>query len=349
MRMRKTAWVFLLCALIFSSVQAALVWRPGEGWVQEDSGEVLAASDSKAQMALAKKFEIDENWEAALKSYKILVRRWPLSSSAGEAQFKVGFMAEKAANFWEAYKAYNLVIKKYPGSQFFDLAIERKFSIGRLYLAGEPQKLWKIPLLPSMDKAVEIFQSVIDDAPYGEYAADSYFHIGLARQKQGKWSEAIQAYRTILDRYLNSSIADDAQYQIGYAWYKASSLPEYDQSAAQKSIEAFEDFAVKYPNSEKIIQAEEYMEELNGRQVQGAFNVAKFYETQKNYKAAYIYYNDVVQRSPESNEASEAKKRIAIIRPLVAEELNLPSLEEENTSEQVESERRILQERQERS
>ncbi|MEM9399007.1 MAG: outer membrane protein assembly factor BamD [Verrucomicrobiota bacterium] len=335
--------ILILLLVICSSLQAALVWRPGEGWVKEDSGEALAASDAKAQLELARKYEADENWQAALGSYKILVRRWPLSSSAGEAQFKVGYMAEKSALFWDAYKAYNLVIKKYPGSQFFDLAIERKFSIGKLYLAGEPQRIWKVPLLPSMDKTVEIFQSVIDDAPYGAFAAASYFHIGLARQKQKNYSDSIAAYNMLLDRYPGSEYADDAQYQIGYAWYKASSEPEYDQSAARKSIEAFEDFKLKYPGSEKLMQAQDYMNELNGRQVDGALNIAKFYETQKNYKAAYIYYNEVIQKSPESVSAQVAKERITVLRPLVAEDLNLPELEGENNGK-AKAERRALQE-----
>ncbi len=312
--------------------QAGLVWRPGEGWVRESSGEALAASDAKAQLQLARKLEGEENWPDALEAYKALVRRWSLSSGAGEAQFKIGYMNEKLGEFWGAYKAYDRVIKKYPGSQFFDLAIERKFSIGKLYLHGEPQRLWKIPVLPSMDKTAEIFESVINDAPYGPYAAPSYFHIGLARQKQKNWQASINAYNMILDKYPASNLADDAQYQIGYAWYQASSDPEYDQSAAQKSIEAFEDYIVRFPKSEKVAQAKDYIELMSAKQVRGSLNIAKFYETQNNPKAAYIYYNEVVQKSPDSKEAQEAKKRLQALRPIVKDDLNLPDLPEDENS-----------------
>lgn len=320
--------LFLWSMVLTMGVSAALVWRPGEGWSNESSGETLAASDAKAQMELARKLEAQEAWKDAMAAYQGLVRRWPLSSMAGEAQFKVGFMSEKMAEFWGAYKGYDKVIKKYPASQFFELALERKFSIGKLYLAGEPQRIWKIPLLPSMDKTVQIFESVIKDAPYGRFAAPAYFHIGLARQNQKKWSEAIAAYNKILDKYPSSDFSDDAQYQIGYAWYQASSEPDYDQSAAQKSIEAFEDFIVRFAKSEKVTRAQEYIKELRGRQVQGSLNIARFYESQKNYKAAYIYYNDVVQTSPESSQAVIAKERLQVLRPKVEKELNLPPLNE---------------------
>ncbi|MDD5261142.1 MAG: outer membrane protein assembly factor BamD [Methylacidiphilales bacterium] len=310
------AWSLLTLCIVTTCTQAALVWRPGEGWTNENSGEALAASDAKAGLQLARNLEAKEAYKDALDAYRSIVRRWPLSSAAGEAQFKVGFMLEKRAEFWAAYKAYQKVVEKYPGSQFFDLAIERQFSIGNLYLAGEPQKVWKIPLLPSMDKTVEIFETVIKNAPYGTYAPQAHFKIGLAREQQKKWSDAIASYNKLIDKYPGSDLASDAQYQIGYAWYQASSQPDYDQSAAQKSIEAFQDFLVRYPNSEKVDQARIYMTELDGRRVQGSFNIAQFYEKQKNYKAAIIYYNDVVQQGPNSPQATEAKQKLDFLKSL---------------------------------
>lgn len=294
--------------------EAALVWRPGEGWVNESSGETLAASDARAALQIAREMEAKEAWKDALTAYRTIVRRWPLSSTAGEAAFKMGLMHERMGDFWAAFKAYQEVVKKYAGSQFFDLAIERQYNIGNLYLAGEPQRIWKIPLLPSMEKTAEIFEAVIKNAPYGKYAPAAQFKIGQAHERQKKWSDAIAAYNKLLDRYPNSEYADDAQYQIGFAWYQASSQPDYDQSAAEKSIEAFQDFAVRYPNSEKLAQAKAYIEELNGRRLQGTMNIARFYERQKNFAAAIVYYNEVIQFAPESAQAAEAKQQIEVLR-----------------------------------
>jgi outer membrane protein assembly factor BamD len=315
---RIVVYSVLLVAMTAVSLDAALVWRPGEGWVSESSGETLAASDAKEALQVARNLESKEAWDDAAAAYRSITRQWPLSSAAGEAQFKVAYMQERMGDFWAAYKAYQKVVEKYSSSQFFDLAIERQYNIGNLYLAGEPQRIWKIPLLPSMEKTVEIFQQIVDNAPYGTYAAPSYFKMGLARENQGKWGNAISSYTKLLDRYPGSDLADDAQYQIGYAWYKASSLPEYDQSAAEKSIEAFRDFMVKFPNSEKLAQAQEYIGELTGRQVEGSFNIAKFYEKQKQYKAALIYYKDVVRVSPDSEFAAKANARIDALQNIIS-------------------------------
>lgn len=325
-----SALTLMALCLTFSSASAALVWRPGEGWVNESNGQALAASDARAQLQVARQFEAKEDWSDALQAYQALVRRWKLSSVAAEAQFKSGFMLEKMGEFWAAYKQYKKLVQNYPSSKFFDLALERQHKIGNLHLAGEPQKIWKLPMFPSMEKTVEIYNDVINSAPYGKWAAPSQFKIGQARENQKNWSEAIAAYQGLIDKYPGSDLADDAQYQIGYAWYKASSSAEYDQSAAEKSVIAFSDFITRYPTSEKIEQAKEYMTELNSRRVEGSYNIARFYESQGNWKAAFIYYNEIVKVSPDSKRGKEAKAKLDELRPKV----DPPKEEAEDTGEE---------------
>lgn len=312
---------FTLGAAFFSALpaHAALVWRPGEGWVDETTGSGLSASSSHDQLDMAKKLQADGKYEQALKAYRILVRKWPLSFFAPEAQFNIGICMEKEGQFWDAFQSYQKMVKKYPASNFFEQALDREFAIGNLYLAGEPQRLWKIPMGPSMDRTVEIFEAIIKAAPYGANAAQAQFKIGLARENQKKFSDAVDAYTKILDKYPGNSIAADAQYQIGYAWYSSANEAEYDQSAAEKAIEAFEDFVVRYPNSEKVPAAQAHIDTLKSKEMQGSFYIAKFYEKAKNYKAAYIYYNDVVRQNPDSKEAQISKKKIDYLRTLLGE------------------------------
>ena len=313
---------FLLGLVVWTAVpaSAALVWRAGEGWVDESTGSGLSASSSRDELEIAKKLQADGKYEEALKAYRILVRKWPLSFFAPEAQFNLGLCTEKTGDFWAAYKAYKKMVEKYPASNFFEQALDREFAIGNLYLAGEPQRLWKIPTGPSMDRTIEIFEAIIKSAPYGANAAQAQFKIGLAHEKQRKFSDAVDAYTKILDKYPGNPIAADAQYQIGYAWYASANGALYDQSAAQKAIEAFEDFIVRYPNSEKVAAANAHIETLKSKETQGSYYIAGFYERQKNYKAAYIYYNDVLRQNPDSDQAKEAKKKIDYLRPLIGQD-----------------------------
>jgi len=208
-------------------------------------------------------------------------------------------------------------VQKYPSSDYFEQALDEQYRIANLYLAGEPQRIWKIPVGPSMDRTVEMYERIIKNAPYGTYAPQCQFNIGLAREQQRKYTDAVDAYQTVLDNYPTSSVAANAQYQIGYAWMKSSQSGDYDLGATKKAVDAFQDYLVRYPDSDKAAQAQENIQKLGQKQTQGAFDVAKFYETQHETRAAFIYYNEVVREDPNSAQALIAKKRIQELRPVV--------------------------------
>ena len=109
-------------------------------------------------------------------------------------------------------------------------------------------------------------------------------------------------------------------YQIGYVYFQASRVTGYDQTAAVRAQEAFEDFLLRYPNSEKVPQAQDNLKTLQGRKTENSYTIAKFYDKQKNYKAAYVYYNEVVQQQPDSPDAEKAKQRMDQIRSKVGED-----------------------------
>ncbi|KIE59204.1 hypothetical protein A946_00270 [Methylacidiphilum kamchatkense Kam1] len=326
-RYRKVLLLFFL-TFFFLKVElyAPLVWRPGEGWVDESTGTGLSASSSRDQLNLAKKFEEAKDYDNALKAYRILIRKWPYAVFAPEAQFRIGQCLEKKGDFLGANKAYDRMIQKYPSSSFFEQALERKLAIGNLYLAGEPKRLFNIPMGSGLDIAADIFESIIRAAPYGRFAPQAEFQLGLTRIKQKKFTDAIATFNRLLDKYPNHSLADDAQYEIGYTWYVASQASEYDQSATEKAIEGFEDYIVRYPSGDKVEAAKAHIAELKGKTTLGSFHIAQYYERAKNFKAAYIYYSDVIKQNPTSDQAKIAEQKIIQLRPLVAKDLGLPSL-----------------------
>ena len=136
----------------------------------------------------------------------------------------------------------------------------------------------------------------------------------MAREKQGANDAAIQAYQAVVDKFPNEPIAVDAQYQIGYIWFTASQLGTNDAAAANNAKTAFQDFLFHYPKSEKAAQAHKNLDILEHKQTNNSFKVAKFYDKQKYYRAAVIYYNEVIRQQPGSEESNKAKKRIDQLR-----------------------------------
>jgi outer membrane protein assembly factor BamD (BamD/ComL family) len=123
----------------------------------------------------------------------------------------------------------------------------------------------------------------------------------------------------VVEKFPDDPIAVDAQYQIGYIWSRASVNGTYDPAAANNAKIAYEDFLARYPNSEKAQQAKQNLKHMESKQTSTAYDIAKFYDKQKQYRAAAIYYNEVIRQQPGSTQGEKAKKRISELRAKVGD------------------------------
>jgi outer membrane protein assembly factor BamD len=298
---------------------AAVIYRSNEGWSVEGEDSKVESSAGE-QMRKAENLEAAGNSGGAFSAYKALVKNYGQSALAPKAQRKVALILEKNGDFDKAYEAYAVYLTKYPRGDDFDAVVEAQFKIAKLFLEGKKRKVFGVPFAASMTRAQEMFEGILKRAPFSKWAPLAQFNLGQCHEKQGRYPEAIAAYQTVVSKYPNDAIADDAQYQIGYVLLTEAREGSYDAASQQKAREAFEDFITRYPESEKVSQARENMKSLEGGVTKGALDIAKFYEKTKNYKAAVIYYNEVVKNQPDSPESAIAKARIESLKQKFGED-----------------------------
>jgi len=308
---------------------AAVVFRPGEKAKYVAPGEEELSGNAAELFEIGQKAEKDGNPKRAIRAYRQLVRKYSRDALAAGAAFRGAQLLEQVHQYLEAAGTYRLVVINYPTNPHFNEAIEGQFRIGEMYLAGKKLKLLGIPFATSMDRAVEIFAAVIRTAPYGKYTARAQFDIGLAREKQGANDAAIQAYQAVIDKFPNDPVAADAQYQIGYIWFRASRSGVKDLAATNNARTAFQDFLFRYPNSEKTAQARANVQQLDHKTTTSSFDVARYYDKQKAYRAAVIYYNEVIRQQPGSTESQRAQKRIDQLRAKLGDKVLQPLQEKE--------------------
>jgi outer membrane protein assembly factor BamD len=318
---------FLATAFVFSeSVPAAIVFKPGKKPDFVMPGEEEISGNAAELFQIAQAAEKEGNNKRAIKAYKSLVKRHPKDALAPGALYRAAQLQEQEREYLKAAESLVQLVERYPSSPNFDQAIEAQFRIGEMYLGGKKKRVLGIPFGNSLDNAVIIFAAVVRTAPYGKYTARAQFDIGLAREKQGASEAAIQAYQAVVDKFPNEPIAADAQYQIGYIWLKAARTGTKDPAAITNARTAFQDFLFRYPNSEKAGQARANLELIEHKQTSSSYEVAKFYDKQKYYRAAVIYYNEVIRQQPGSTESDQAKKRIDQLRAKVGDAALQPPL-----------------------
>src|SRR5881296_797383 len=319
--------VFAVAAFLLpESGKASVVFKPGQKAKYVAPGEEEISGNAAELYQIGQSAEKAGNIKRAIKAYKSLVKHHPKDTLAPGALYRSAQLQEQLHEYTPAAESFSQLVERYPGSPHFEEAIEAQFRVGEIYLNGKKLKFLGIPLASALDRAVTIFANVVRTAPYGKYTARAQFDIGLAREKQGANDAALQAYQAVVDKFPNEPVAVDAQYQIGYIWFTSARTGTKDIAAVSNARTAFQDFLFHYPNSEKAAQARANLELLERKQTSGSYEVAKFYDKQKYYRAAVIYYNEVIRQQPGSAESNEAKKRIDQLRAKFGDAALQPAL-----------------------
>jgi outer membrane protein assembly factor BamD len=319
--------VFAVAAFLLpESGNASVVFKPGQKAKYVSPGEEEISGDAAEMYQIGQTAEKEGNIKRAIKAYKSLVKHHPKDTLAPGALYRSAQLQEQLHDYTPAAESFSQLVEKYPGSPHFEEAIEAQFRVGEIYLNGKKLKVLGIPVASALDRAVTIFANVVRTAPYGKYTARAQFDIGLAREKQGANDAALQAYQAVVDKFPTEPVAVDAQYQMGYIWFTAAQTGTKDAAASANAKTAFQDFLFHYPKSEKAAQARANLDILEHKQTANSYKVAKFYDKQKYYRAAVIYYNEVIRQQPGSEESNEAKKRIDQLRAKFGDAALQPAL-----------------------
>jgi outer membrane protein assembly factor BamD len=321
MKFRLGFWFLLLTVLVLlpSRSPAPLMYVPGEGWYYEPYGETAnwQRTRAKEQLQVAEDAFAAKNYSVTIRAAHRILRVWPLSDYAPRAEYLLGRCLEVKGKSEAAFNAYQNIIEKYPKSGEYNEVLWRQYEIAGRFLNGEWFKIWNvIPLYPSMDETAKLYEKIVANGPYSEAAPHAQLKIGVAREKQKNYDEAVKAYETAADRYHDQpTIAADAMYRAAVAWEKQADSAEYDQSSATKAIAAYTDFAVVFPDDKRVADAQKSIAKLKAEQVRGSFSIAQFYAKNHRWAGAVIYYNDVLQLDANSPLAAQARQQIEILKP----------------------------------
>ena len=303
---------------------------------------VKVSANDQENFDLAKSYDDSGATQQAIAAYKQFIKSSPASPLASQAQYRIAELLETTGDYSKAFDAYQTLISRYPDTPEFEKSVTKQVLIANAFLAGRKLKFFGMEIVPSTDRAEQMFASIIKNAPFSKNAPIAQFNLGLTYERQGKLKEASSAYQTVLDKYPTCSIADDALYQIGYLYMQVGqSGKSQDLSALVMAKNTFEDFLLQYPTSEKAAQARDNLVSIGGKESGDLLAIAQFYDRYKNYRAAAIYYNDVIRRQPGTKDAEIARNRIETLRSDVGDDALRTGPERAETGEKAALRRRL--------
>ncbi|MBI5873127.1 MAG: outer membrane protein assembly factor BamD [Candidatus Omnitrophica bacterium] len=305
--MKKKFFLAILLALFLSqSAYAYWIWTPeSKRWTNP---KFAPKESPQEQLQFAKSYYDAKDYTTALNEFKKLVKYYSDALEAPEAQYYMGLCLEELGKHYEAYLAYQKIIDKYPFSQRTGDVLQREYIVAQKLLDFK-KRVAGIDFTAE-NTAIDIFRKIIENAPYGKYAAASQYKIGLTLKAKGYFTEANDEFQKVLDSYPESEWAEPAKFQIALCAAKSSLDSSYDQTLTQEAQDKFKQFLEVHPEAELSKEADVRLDELKGKEAQSNFEIGRFYEKQKAYDSAKIYYNYVMKNFPKSTWAQKALGRM---------------------------------------
>ena len=312
--MMRYLFVIAAALCLFAAAPAAhayWIWTPQTGtWINPK----WAVKDTpQQQFDWAMKFYNSKDYKKAAEEFIRLVRFYPQAELAAEAQYYAGRSYEGIEEYEQAFNAYQKAIETYPFSKRIEEMTELQYGIANRFYAGEKVRLWGIPTFPSVYKAIEMYQKIVDNAPYGKFSDQALFKIGECYKKGGDFQQARLAFQKLIDEHPESKLAEEANFQVGLCASKATLKPSYDQSVTDDALKEIEDFSKRHPESKLTSEADKMHESLREKKAESDYNIADFYWRQGQYESAEVYYRNIADNLSDTSFAKKAEARLKII------------------------------------
>lgn len=161
-------------------------------------------------------------------------------------------------------------------------------------------------------KAQSLYEMVIPYYRGKEEAADIFYKYAYTHYELNEYILSGHYFKKFANTYLNSPHREDAMYMAAYSNYDLSPSAKLDQSYSSDAIAGFQDFINTYPDSKRVKEANELIAELRIKQELKAFNQGQLYLDMKQYEAAMVAFENMVQEYPDSKWVEEARYKSII-------------------------------------
>ena len=263
---------------------------------------------AKLMVTEAMEFEAAGKQEKAFDIYRAVVKKYPVTTSAAMSQYKIGAIRKSRGEYVKAFESYQIFVDDYKQSSAFSAAIASQYEIAKASQTGEhKEKFIGISRKVQRSEVLNMYNKVIENAPYSEYAPQAQFAIGQVLEEDGKGAEATAAYKKVVASYPKSKLAADSQFRIAEIGRMAVEGGSRNLANVDSSRRAYEDLVIGFGDDARKEEARNRVVQFNELEAKKAFDVGRFYEKQKKYKSAALYYRRVAQ-STGTTAAAEAQE-----------------------------------------
>ncbi|MFO8054997.1 MAG: outer membrane protein assembly factor BamD [Bacteroidales bacterium] len=149
-------------------------------------------------------------------------------------------------------------------------------------------------------KAIQLLDQLRSSVRGTEKAEEVYYYYAFAHYHNTEYILASYYFKTFVKNFPKSDKREECLYMAAYCKYKQAPAYYLDQSATREAINEFRLFADRYPDSERVSDAQEHIQELHRRLEKKEYEKATLYYKMEDWKVAAYAFNVFLDKYPAS-------------------------------------------------
>lgn len=296
--------------------------RLAEARTHYHAGQALfeTASKKRRDAAAADFVKAAKHFEKAAKAH-------PGSAIAQDATFMQAESLFFADHLPKAEQAYARLQKEFPNSRHNDRAAARLFSIAQYWIETEKAGASRIAKVNFTDEkrpwfdvdghAVRVLDQIRYDDPTGRLADDATMAAAVEKFRQKKYNDADEFLTDLRETFTDSEHLFNAHLLGIRCKLEMYAGPKYSQLVLDEAEKLIRQTRMRFPDKMQEPEIREVIArasaEVDFRKAERLYVRAQYREKRWEYRAARIYYQQVVDNHDRTPFAEQSRQRIEAI------------------------------------
>ncbi len=256
------------------------------------------------QLSAAVALEDSGRRSEACSAYDRLVRSFPYSAAASQAQLRLGRLLEKRGKYKQAYEEYLYMLYFYPESAPADSLLRQMYAIANYYRTKGKES-----------RALDYFERMTQIAPQWTHTPEVLLQVGAVHFQNKDYYDAAEAFDTVTSNNPGTPEALAALAQHALVLHALSLKYPRDEAILIRGIAittaALRDCPVDIPERSALAAN---LEDLRLRRSERYFQVAVFYDKDPYAPETRVAaYREYLRRFPKGPHANQALARLAAL------------------------------------
>jgi len=143
-------------------------------------------------------------------------------------------------------------------------------------------------------KAITVFEKITDSYKNKPQMERIQYMIAQSHYNTKQYTLAAYYFDKFAKNYPKSSKLEEAAYLSAHSYFLASPIFSLDQKDSQEAITALQNFIYKFPESDKVVEANKNIKELTHKLEKKSFEIARQYYHTEDYIAAIVAFDNLL-------------------------------------------------------